>query len=116
VGTVGLNERDISIVQARANGFVERVHPRAPGDVIPAGAPLAEVLHPTGWRAQREYLAVRATGRRGPGTGGPLAADAVGHAGRAHRARGASGQPQAVTTIVAPSARPDRRADGAAKA
>ena len=62
VGTVGLNERDVSIVQARANGFVERVHPRAPGDVIPAGAPLAEVLHPDWLAAQREYLAVRATG------------------------------------------------------
>jgi hypothetical protein len=39
VGTVQLNERDISIVQARTAGFVERVYARAPGD---AGAdPLA---------------------------------------------------------------------------
>ncbi|MGE0674783.1 MAG: heavy metal-binding domain-containing protein, partial [Methylibium sp.] len=33
VGTVGLNEREVSVVQARANGFVERVYARAPGDV-----------------------------------------------------------------------------------
>ncbi|MDZ5455650.1 efflux RND transporter periplasmic adaptor subunit [Azohydromonas lata] len=62
VGTVQLNERDVSIVQARANGFVERVYARAPGDVIAAGAPLADVLHPEWLAAQQEYLAVRATG------------------------------------------------------
>jgi Cu(I)/Ag(I) efflux system membrane fusion protein len=62
VGTVQLNERDVSIVQARANGFVERVYAWAPGDVIAAGAPLADVLHPEWLAAQQEYLAVRATG------------------------------------------------------
>ena len=34
-----LSERDISIVQARASGFVERVYPLAPGDVIVSGTP-----------------------------------------------------------------------------
>jgi membrane fusion protein, copper/silver efflux system len=62
VGTVMLNERDVSIVQARANGFVERVHARAPGDVVAAGAPLVEVLNPEWLGAQQEYLAVKATG------------------------------------------------------
>lgn len=62
VGIVGLNERDVAVVQARAAGFVERVHPRAPGDVIAAGAPLAELLHPEWLAAQHEFLAVRATG------------------------------------------------------
>jgi Cu(I)/Ag(I) efflux system membrane fusion protein len=62
VGTVQLNERDVSLVQARAAGFVERVYARAPGDVIPAGAPLADLLHPEWLAAQQEYLAVRATG------------------------------------------------------
>ncbi|MDP3225994.1 MAG: efflux RND transporter periplasmic adaptor subunit, partial [Rubrivivax sp.] len=46
VATVQLNERDISIVQSRAAGFVERVYRRAPGDVIAAGAPLADLFHP----------------------------------------------------------------------
>ena len=41
LGTVQLNDRDVSIVQARSAGFVERVYARAPGDVVAAGAPLA---------------------------------------------------------------------------
>lgn len=62
VGTVQLNERDVSIVQARAAGFVERVYGHAPGDVVSAGAPLADVLLPEWLAAQQEFLAVRATG------------------------------------------------------
>ena len=62
VGTVQLNERDISIVQARSAGFVERVYGRAPGDVVAAGAPLVDVLNPEWLGAQQEYLAVKATG------------------------------------------------------
>ena len=62
VGTVQLNERDISIVQARTAGFVERVYARAPGDVVAAGAPLVDVLNPEWLGAQQEYLAVKATG------------------------------------------------------
>jgi Cu(I)/Ag(I) efflux system membrane fusion protein len=62
VGTVLLNERDVSILQARANGFVERTHGRAPGDVVAAGAPIVDVLMPEWLSAQQEFLAVRATG------------------------------------------------------
>ena len=62
VGSVQLNERDVSIVQARAAGFVERVYARAPGDVVAAGAPLVDVLNPEWLGAQQEYLAVKATG------------------------------------------------------
>ena len=59
-GTLQLNERDVSIVQARAAGFVERVYARAPGDVLAAGAPLADLLLPEWVAAQREFLAVQA--------------------------------------------------------
>src|SRR3546814_20539323 len=48
--------------QARASGFVQRVYSRAPGDVIGAGAPLADLLVPAWAGAQAEYLAVRQTG------------------------------------------------------
>ncbi|MBC7958043.1 MAG: efflux RND transporter periplasmic adaptor subunit [Cytophagales bacterium] len=61
VGSVQLNERDVSIVQARTAGFVERVYARAPGDVVAAGAPLVDVLNPEWLAAQQEYLAVKAT-------------------------------------------------------
>jgi Cu(I)/Ag(I) efflux system membrane fusion protein len=62
VGTVQLNERDIAVLQARTAGFVERAFSRAPGDVVAAGAPLAELFNPEWLGAQREYLAVKAIG------------------------------------------------------
>jgi Cu(I)/Ag(I) efflux system membrane fusion protein len=62
VATVAFNDRDVAVVQARTGGFVERVYARAPGDVIAAGAPLADVLVTEWAGAQEEYLAVRATG------------------------------------------------------
>ncbi|HXU99472.1 MAG TPA: efflux RND transporter periplasmic adaptor subunit [Caulobacteraceae bacterium] len=61
-GTLDFNQRDVAIVQARAAGFVQRVYARAPGDVVRAGAPIADLLVPTWGGAQAEYLAVRANG------------------------------------------------------
>ena len=59
---VDFNQRNVALVQARADGFVQRVYNRAPGDVIAAGAPLADLLIPSWGGAQGEYLAVRRTG------------------------------------------------------
>lgn len=59
---VDYNERDIAIVQSRADGFVQRAYNRAPGDVVAAGAPLVDLLIPSWAGAQLEYLAVRRTG------------------------------------------------------
>lgn len=61
-GVVGFSERDVAVVQSRAAGFVQRVYARAPGDVIGAGAPLADILVPEWAGAQGEFLAVRRTG------------------------------------------------------
>mgnify|MGYP001809764377 CR=1 FL=1 len=61
-GVVDFNQRDVAIVQARAAGFVQRVYGRAPGDMVAAGAPLADILVPEWAGAQTEYLAVRRTG------------------------------------------------------
>ena len=61
-GVIDFNERDVAVVQAKAAGFVQRVYGRAPGDVVAAGAPLADVLVPEWAGAQGEYLAVRRTG------------------------------------------------------
>ncbi|GGA58941.1 efflux RND transporter periplasmic adaptor subunit [Sphingomonas psychrolutea] len=60
-GTIDFNQRDVAIVQARAGGFVQRVYGRAPGDVVGAGAPLADILVPEWGGAQAEFLAVRRT-------------------------------------------------------
>ncbi|KAB2311465.1 efflux RND transporter periplasmic adaptor subunit [Betaproteobacteria bacterium SCN2] len=61
-GLVGFNERDVAVVQSRAGGFVERVWPLAPGDVVRAGQPLAEFLVPEWAAAQYEFLAIRSSG------------------------------------------------------
>ncbi|MEG3126060.1 efflux RND transporter periplasmic adaptor subunit [Sphingomonas sp. GB1N7] len=61
-GAIEFNQRDVAIIQARAAGFVQRVYNRAPGDVIAAGAPIANVLVPEWGGAQAEYEAVRRAG------------------------------------------------------
>ncbi|MHB1332663.1 MAG: efflux RND transporter periplasmic adaptor subunit [Sulfuriferula sp.] len=61
-GVLAFNERDVSIVQARAAGFVERVFAHAPGDVVRAGSPLVTMLVPEWSGAQQEYLALKKSG------------------------------------------------------
>ncbi|GAC1581103.1 MAG: hypothetical protein NVS3B5_15040 [Sphingomicrobium sp.] len=61
-GTIEFNQRNVAVIQTRANSFVQRVYNRAPGDVIGAGAPLADVLVPEWAGAQAEYRAVQRTG------------------------------------------------------
>lgn len=58
-GSIDFNQRDVAIVQARAGGFVSRVYARAPGDIVRAGAPIADVQLPEWAGAQTEFLAVR---------------------------------------------------------
>jgi Cu(I)/Ag(I) efflux system membrane fusion protein len=62
VGNLTFNSRDIAVVQARSGGFVERVYARAPEDVLPAGAPLADLLVPEWVSVQEDYLALRDAG------------------------------------------------------
>ena len=62
-GSVDFNQRDVAIVQARSGGFVSRVYARAPGDVIRAGAPIADLQLPEWGGAQTEFLAVRRLGK-----------------------------------------------------
>jgi Cu(I)/Ag(I) efflux system membrane fusion protein len=62
-GSVDFNQRDVAIIQARSGGFVSRVYARAPGDVIRAGAPIADVQLPEWGGAQTEFLSVKRLGR-----------------------------------------------------
>ena len=62
VGTIDFNERDLTVVQARSGGFVQRAYGHAPGDVVAAGAPLADILVPEWTGAQAEFLAVARSG------------------------------------------------------
>ena len=62
-GSIDFNQRDVAIIQARSGGFVSRVYARAPGDIVRAGAPIADVLLPEWGGAQIEFLAVKRLGR-----------------------------------------------------
>ena len=59
VGSIAWNERDQVIVQARATGFVERLHVRATLDRVTKGQVLAELYVPDWIAAQEEFLSLR---------------------------------------------------------
>lgn len=65
VGSVAYNERDVALVQARSNGFVERLYVRAPLDPVKKGQPLAELYVPEWVAAQEEYLSIKRMGTAG---------------------------------------------------
>ncbi len=58
-GSLTFNDREVTVVQARTGGIVERVYSRAPNDVVEEGAPLADVRVPDWYGAQAEFLALR---------------------------------------------------------
>jgi Cu(I)/Ag(I) efflux system membrane fusion protein len=59
IGNIAWNERDQSVVQARAAGFIERLYVRATFDAVQAGQPFADVYVPEWVAAQQEFLAVQ---------------------------------------------------------
>lgn len=61
-GSIDFNQRNVAIIQARSGGFTSRVYGRAPGDVILAGAPIADIQLPEWGGAQTEFLSVKRLG------------------------------------------------------
>ena len=59
VGSIAFNERDQAIVQARATGYVERLHVRATLDRVTKGQPLVDVYVPDWVAAQEEFLSLK---------------------------------------------------------
>ncbi len=59
VGTIAWNERDMVVLQARANGFVERVPVRAVLDPVRQGQTLVELTVPDWIAAQEDFLTVQ---------------------------------------------------------
>jgi Cu(I)/Ag(I) efflux system membrane fusion protein len=101
-GVIDFNERDVAVVQAKANGFVRRVYARAPGDVVQAGAPLADILVPEWAGAQGEYLAVRRTGDEALIRAGRQRLQLLGMSPATILAVERSGQVRNVTTVSTP--------------
>ena len=62
-GSIDFNQRDVANIQAQTGGFVSRVYARAPGDVVRAGAPIADLQLPEWGGAQAEFLAVTRLGK-----------------------------------------------------
>ncbi|CDG83093.1 efflux RND transporter periplasmic adaptor subunit [Janthinobacterium agaricidamnosum] len=69
-GNIAYNERDVAQLQARSNGFVEKLYVRAPLDAVRQGQPLLDLYVPEWVAAQEEYLSVRHMA--GPGSEGLL--------------------------------------------
>lgn len=61
-GALSFNEYQYSIIQARAEGFVEQVYPLTIGDKVSKGTPLVDVTIPEWVEAQSEYLLLENTG------------------------------------------------------
>ncbi len=61
-GSLAYNDRDVTIVQARTSGIVERVYARAPNDIVEEGAALADVRVPEWYSAQAEFIALSRSG------------------------------------------------------
>ncbi|HJY38803.1 MAG TPA: efflux RND transporter periplasmic adaptor subunit [Steroidobacteraceae bacterium] len=58
VGSVAFDERLLEVVQARVEGYVTRLHVKAPLERVRRGQPLAEIVAPAWLEAQEEYLAL----------------------------------------------------------
>lgn len=59
VGAIAWNERDQVVVQARAMGFVEKLHVRATLDPVARGQALLDLYVPDWVAAQEDFLALR---------------------------------------------------------
>jgi Cu(I)/Ag(I) efflux system membrane fusion protein len=66
VGNVAYDERDLAVVQARANGFLEKLYVRATLDPVRKGQALAELYVPDWVAAQEDYLSVKRMARADP--------------------------------------------------
>src|SRR5439155_3236119 len=109
VGSVAYNERDVAVVQARANGYLERLYVRAPLDPVRKGQSLAELYVPDWGAAQEEYLSAKRisvqTEAKGLGDLAAAAAQRMRLAGMSEeqiRAVETSGKVQPRLTITAP--------------
>jgi len=58
VGSVAFDERLLEVVQARVEGYVTRLHVKAPLERVRRGQPLADIVAPAWLEAEEEYLAL----------------------------------------------------------
>jgi Cu(I)/Ag(I) efflux system membrane fusion protein len=102
-GTIAYNVREMSVVQPRSGGFVQRTYGLAPDDIVRRGAPLVDLLIPEWGGAQREYLAVAATGDKALTRAARQRLQLLGMPESMISAVVRSGRPRSVITITAPT-------------
>lgn len=103
-GTIAYNGRNVAMVQPRSGGYVQRTYGRAPDDIVPRGAPLADLLVPEWGGAQQEYLAVAATGDEALTRAARERMRLLGMPEGVIASVARSGRPQSTITITAPVA------------
>lgn len=106
VGTVAWNERGQYVVQARATGFIEKLHVRAALDHVGKGQPLLDLYVPDWVAVQEDYLTARRLQGRGLETLAEGARQRMRQAGMSEAQIALverTGQVQARTTLVAPA-------------
>jgi len=107
VGTVAWNERGQIMLQARATGFVEKLHVRAALDSVGKGQALLDLYVPDWVAVQEDYLAARRLQGHGLETLAEAARQRMRQAGMSEAQIALverTGQVQARMTLVAPSA------------
>jgi membrane fusion protein, copper/silver efflux system len=107
VGSIAFNERDQAVVQARATGYVERLHVRATLDRVAKGQPLVDLYVPDWVAAQEEFLSLKRMGDdelTGLLDGARQRMRQAGMGEDLIRLVERSGKTQARTTVVAPIA------------
>ena len=106
VGTVAWNERGQYVVQARATGFIEKLHVRAVLDQVSKGQPLLDLYVPDWVAVQEDYLTARRLQGRGLETLAEGARQRMRQAGMSEAQIALverTGQVQARMTLVAPA-------------
>lgn len=81
---VSYNEYQFVIVQARSDGFVEKVYPLTIGDHVKKGTPLIDITIPEWVEAQSEFLLLSGTGGTSTQIKGSGATSSGWYAGRGY--------------------------------
>ena len=106
-GAIGIDERALVVVQARSQGYVEKLYVRAQYDGVAAGQPLVDLYVPEWLAAQEEWLALKASPQPGIGALADAAKQRLRLLGMpdAEIARvERDGKPSARVTVTAPQA------------
>jgi Cu(I)/Ag(I) efflux system membrane fusion protein len=105
VGAVAIDERTISAVQSRVNGYIVKLYVRAQYDPVSSGQPLVDIYAPEWLSAQEEYLTLK----RATQPGADVLADAarerlalLGVSEPQIRRLEQTGEPSAHVTLYAP--------------